>query len=376
MTEEAERLYEQALALPAASRVAFVRDACADRPALGDELISLLAHAGVAERFFDHLGGVVRLAMPSVAPDPTADDPMFGRVVGRFRITALLGRGGMGAVYRARDQRLDRDVALKFLPPQDALDPGAVERFLVEARAAGTLSHPNVCTIHEVGETADGRPYIAMALYEGETLRQRITRGALPAREAAVIARDIARALGAAHARGIVHRDVKPGNVMLGRDGVTRLLDFGLARFSDAGITRTGSAPGTIAYMSPEQVNGAALDPRSDLWSLGVVLHEMLAGRRPFQTGGERAIVLAIVHDAAPSLADVQPRWRRRCSRSSGACCGSRLMSDTATRRSSSPTSTRSSQAIPLRRRREPRARGTRAGVCLASFSLRRLCSE
>jgi serine/threonine-protein kinase len=306
VTEEAERLYEQALALPAASRVAFVRDACADRPALGDELVSLLAHAGVAERFFDRLGGVVRSAMPAVEP-ARSDDPMFGRIVGRFRITALLGRGGMGAVYRARDERLDRDVALKFLPPQEALDPGAVERFLVEARAAGTLSHPNVCTIHEIGETADGRPYIAMALYEGETLRQRIARGPLTARDAAVIARDIARALGAAHARGIVHRDVKPGNVMLGRDGVTRLLDFGLARFSDASITGTGSAPGTIAYMSPEQVDGVALDHRSDLWSLGVVMHEMLAGRRPFEAGGERAIVLAIVRDAAPSLAELQP---------------------------------------------------------------------
>ncbi|MEO7454666.1 MAG: serine/threonine-protein kinase, partial [Gemmatimonadaceae bacterium] len=306
MTEEVEHLYEQALALPAESRTAFVRDACADRPELGDDLVSLLAHAGAAEEFFHHLGGAVRSAVPAVEPDGTLNDPMLDRVVGRFRITALLGRGGMGAVYRATDHRLGRDVALKFLPAQEALAPDAVERFLVEARAAGTLSHPNVCTIHEVGETPDGRPFIAMALYEGETLRQRIARGALAARDAAMIARDIARALGAAHARGIVHRDVKPGNVMLGRDGVTRLLDFGLARFSDTSITGTGSTPGTIAYMSPEQVDGSALDHRTDLWSLGVVLHEMLAGQRPFRAG-ERAILLAIVRDGAPSLGDVQP---------------------------------------------------------------------
>ncbi len=308
MTEETERLYERALALPPDARMAFVRDACATKPALADQLISLLAHADAAERFFDQLGGAVRSAVPAIEGESVPPDPMLGRTVGRFHISALLGRGGMGAVYRAHDQRLDRDVALKFLPPYEAPDVVAIERFLVEARAAGTLSHPNVCTVHEIGETDDGRPYIAMALYEGETLRQRIARGPLPARDAVTIARDIARALGAVHARGIVHRDVKPGNVMLGLDGVTRLLDFGLARFGDSGITRTGIRPGTIAYMSPEQVSGSGLDHRSDLWSLGAMLHETLAGTRPFRGDSDRVVMLAIAHDPPASLAEVQPR--------------------------------------------------------------------
>ncbi|MBA3672357.1 MAG: hypothetical protein H0W68_10100, partial [Gemmatimonadaceae bacterium] len=146
MTEEVEQLYARALELPVDERDAFVREACGGRPELRDELLSLLTHADAAGRFFDDLGGAVRAALPALDADAAPCDPMIGRIVGRFRVTALLGRGGMGAVYRARDDRLDRDVALKLLPPYADDDPGVVERFLVEARAAGTLSHPNVCT--------------------------------------------------------------------------------------------------------------------------------------------------------------------------------------------------------------------------------------
>jgi len=167
--------------------------------------------------------------------------------------------------------------------------------------------HPNVCTVHEIGETDDGRPFIAMTLYEGETLKQRLRRGPVPPREAATIARQLASALGAAHARGIVHRDVKPGNVMLSADGLVKLLDFGLAQVSDASITGAGGTPGTIAYMSPEQARGDALDHRSDLWSLGIVLYEMLAGARPFRGGNDRAVLEGIANDAPESLAVRQP---------------------------------------------------------------------
>lgn len=306
MTEEVEHLYARALELPADERDAFVREACGGRRELGDEILSLLAHADAGEQFFDDLAGAMRAALPALDADVAPLDPMIGRIVGRFRVTALLGRGGMGAVYRARDERLDRDVALKLLPPHTADDPGAVERFLVEARAAGTLTHPNVCTVHEIGESDDGRPYIAMTMYEGETLRQRLARGPLPARDAAAIARDLARALGAAHARGIIHRDVKPANVMLGSDGTTRLLDFGLARLGDATLSAAGATPGTIAYMSPEQFRGAPVDHRTDLWSLGVVLHEMLAGVRPFHGGSDRAVLLAIQYDPPASFDAVQ----------------------------------------------------------------------
>jgi serine/threonine-protein kinase len=227
---------------------------------------------------------------------------MIGRVIGRYRVIGFLGRGGMGSVYRAHDNRLARDIALKFLPLHVAEEPDAARRFLVEARAAAALSHPNVCTVYEIGEAEDGHPFISMALYAGETLKPRLRRGPLPQREAATIARELASALAAAHARGIVHRDVKPGNVMLAVDGLARLLDFGLAQVGDASSSGNGATPGTISYMSPEQARGVVLDHRSDLWSLGVVLHEMLAGARPFVGGGDRIVSQRILHDAPTPL--------------------------------------------------------------------------
>ncbi|MBC7670929.1 MAG: protein kinase [Polaromonas sp.] len=307
MTDEGERLYERALELPPEARDTFVRAASGGQPALCEELLSLLAHADGAAHFFDELGDAVRAVLPAFESDGDPPDPMIGCFAGRFRIISLLGRGGMGIVYRAHDERLNRDVALKVLPPHAVAGPSAAERFLSEARTAGALAHPNVCTVHEIGETDDGRPYIAMTLYEGETLRERLARGPLPARDAAATARELTRALGAAHARRIVHRDVKPGNVILGHDGVARLLDFGLARFGDACITATGATPGTIAYMSPEQAAGSRLDHRSDLWSLGVVLHEMLAGARPFHAGSDRAVLAAILHGEAAPLSAAEP---------------------------------------------------------------------
>ena len=338
MTDEVERLYERARQLPREARSGFVDEACGSNPALRDELASLLAHADAAERFFERLGGAVRAAVPALDRETASQfafddvsatqfaslgssatslssravgarehDSIVGCAIGRYRVLALLGRGGMGAVYRAHDERLDRDVALKFLPPHVAAEPAASERFLAEARAAAGLAHPNVCTVHEIGETDDGCPFIAMALYEGETLKQRLRRGPLTPREAASIARELAGALGAAHARGIVHRDVKPANVMLARDGTCKLLDFGLAQVGDASRTGTGMTPGTIAYMSPEQAGGDPVDHRSDLWSLGVVLHEMLTGTRPFRRAGDDAVLRAIAHDPPESLAGREP---------------------------------------------------------------------
>jgi serine/threonine-protein kinase len=338
VTHEVEHLYERARELPRDARAAFIDGACRGNAALRDELASLLEHADAAEQFFDRLGGAVRAAVPAIDRDtarqfasddqsPTSSaslasstslssspsdvelhpDPMIGQTIGRYHVLALLGRGGMGNVYRAHDDQLDRDVALKFLPPHGLCESGAAERFLVEARAAAALVHPNVCTVHEIGRTDDGRPFIAMAHYEGETLKQRLSGGPLPPREAAVIARELASALGAAHARGIVHRDVKPGNVMLARDGLAKLLDFGLAQVGEASLSRTeGVTPGTIAYMSPEQARGDLLDHRSDLWSLGVVLYEMLVGERPFR-GGRRAVLHALVHAPPEPLAASQP---------------------------------------------------------------------
>ncbi len=307
MSEEAERLYERARALDPEARAAFVEEACRGDPRLRDELASLLGQAEAAEAFFDLLSDAV-FSTPLATDLPalfSPDEARIGTTIGHYRILACIGSGGMGTVYRAHDTLLDRDVALKFLPPLNTrLD--AEERLFVEARAAAALEHPNVCSIHEIGQADDGRPFIAMALYEGETLKGRLAHGPLPLEEAVATAIQIARGLAAAHARGIVHRDVKPGNVMLGADGTVRLLDFGLATATDVTLAGSGSTAGPMAYMSPEQARGDPLDGRTDLWSLGIVLYEMLTGVRPFRGEDDRALLQAILQQ------DPEPVSQRR----------------------------------------------------------------
>ncbi|MES1245556.1 MAG: protein kinase [Acidobacteriota bacterium] len=230
------------------------------------------------------------------------------RRLSRYRIGELLGGGGMGVVYKAEDIQLGRTVALKFLPADLAGDPAAKARFLQEARAASALDHPNICTVYEVGETEDGQLYLAMPWYEGETLRARIARGPLPVHEALECALQIAKGLARAHRHGIVHRDVKPANLMLTADGLVKILDFGVAKLAgEASLTRTGAAVGTAAYMAPEQIRGDAVDARADLWSLGVVVYEMVTGRRPFPGDNPEAIRHAVLTRAPEPVARLRP---------------------------------------------------------------------
>lgn len=235
-----------------------------------------------------------------------ADDAvMTGRTLSHFRILEKVGSGGMGVVYRARDLSLDRVVALKFLPAAAGESSQALARLKLEARAASSLDHPNICTIHEIASTPEGETFIAMAYYEGETLRAKIRRGPLELKLALNLASQMAKALAAAHGRGVVHRDVKPANVMVTPDGTLKVLDFGLAKMASVeGITQAGATVGTYHYMSPEQTHGEAVDARSDMWSWGVILFEMLTGRLPFHGEGV-AVMRSIAYDP-PDLAPLE----------------------------------------------------------------------
>ena len=216
-----------------------------------------------------------------------------------YEILEKLGQGGMGVVYKAFDTTLDRPVALKFLPEQPAPDAQTKRRLLAEARAASVLDHPNVCPIHSVEETPDGRAFICMAWCEGESLRQRLDRGVPALDEALDIAIQVGKGLEAAHEHGIIHRDIKPSNIMVSPKGQVRITDFGLARIERATKSTRGDAAGTVQYMSPEQVRGGKIDRRTDIWSLGVVLYELLSGRLPFEGEYEASVLYAIVNEAA-----------------------------------------------------------------------------
>ncbi|MBI4549052.1 MAG: protein kinase [Ignavibacteriae bacterium] len=227
---------------------------------------------------------------------------MVGKVISHYKILEKLGEGGMGVVYKAQDTKLDRLVALKFLPPHFGTDEEEKQRFIHEAKAASALDHPNICTIHEVNETDEGQMFIAMAYYEGETLKKKISQGAVKPKEALDIAVQVAQGLSKAHNRGIVHRDMKPANIIITEDGVTKIVDFGLAKLAgQTRITKTGTTVGTAAYMSPEQAAGEAVDHRTDIWSLGVILYEMLTGKLPFKADHEAALMYLIVNEEPPS---------------------------------------------------------------------------
>ncbi|HET9225699.1 MAG TPA: protein kinase [Thermoanaerobaculia bacterium] len=233
------------------------------------------------------------------APEPLA----AGSRIGQYEILEPLAGGARGEVYKAKDTRLGRTVALKFLPADLCRDLSARKRFLREAQAVAQIDHPYVATIYDAGETEGGRAYLALAFYEGETLQQKLERGPLPIAEAVDLVRQIAKGLAAAHRQQIVHRDIKPANLVILPDGMVRILDFGLAKLTGATtLTRLGASPGTPAYKSPEQTRGEKVDPRSDLWALGVVLYEMVTGWVPFGGDYEQAVIYSILNQPLPSL--------------------------------------------------------------------------
>ena len=271
-------------------------------PELRREIEALLEAYEQADEVLRKLDHVISGGQESLEPDE-----LLGLRISHYKIVERLGGGGMGVVYKARDTKLNRTVALKFLPAHLSLDDEAKARFVHEAKAASSLDHPNIGYIHEIEEAKDGRLFIAMAYYAGETLKKKIAGGPLPIDDAVDIAIQIAEGLERAHEAGIVHRDTKPANVMVTERGEVKLVDFGLAKMQDVSLTQAGVTLGTVAYMSPEQASGSPVDHRTDLWSLGVVLYEMLTGVRPYQGENADAIIYAIRHDEPQPVRPQRP---------------------------------------------------------------------
>ncbi len=234
---------------------------------------------------------------------------MIGETVSHYRIIEELGRGGMGVVYKAEDLKLRREVALKFLPREISNDPQAKSRFIQEAQAASAIQDNNICTVHDIGETDDGEMFIVMDCYEGESLKEKISRGPMTRDEVLDIAAQIGGGLSKAHEKGIVHRDIKPGNIFITKQGVVKILDFGLAKASGrTQLTQIGSTVGTCNYMSPEQARGEEVDRRTDIWSLGVVIYEMLAGASPFNSDYDQAIIYSLLNEE-PDFGGIPSEW-------------------------------------------------------------------
>ena len=292
--EEVQGTFDELIELDAFDRAGRLASLAISDPELHRALESLLKADAEADERLAPIDSSLLLGA-SCRSDPLG---LAGRTMSHFQIHEALGAGGMGVVYRADDTRAGRAVALKFLLPHHNLDGAARSRFLREAHAIAVLDHPNLCTVYEFGTSDDGRLFMALALYDGETLRARLSRdGRVSVGETIHIARQIAAGLQAAHAEGIVHRDLKPANVMLLPDGSVRILDFGLAKARDHSLSTISVRLGTVSYMSPEQIRAGNLDGRADLWALGVVLYEMLTGQKPFRGDEKVSIADVILHD-------------------------------------------------------------------------------
>ena len=308
--QRTDKLLDSALAQPPETRAAFLAQACGDDESLRRDVESLLKHHALAENFLENSPGAIAADMFDIGEARLKQ----GQLVDHYKILSLLGVGGMGDVYLAQDTRLGRQVALKMLPAQFSKDEERAHRFVQEARAASALNHPNIVVIHQIGQVAE-QLHIVTEFIDGQTLRVRLAGTPLRLAETLDIAVQVAGALDAAHRAGIVHRDIKPENIMLRPDGVVKVLDFGLAKLIDVqgtahdsnaatkGDFKTGAGMvmGTAQYMSPEQVRGQKIDARTDIWSLGVVIYEMITNVAPF--GGEtpnHAIVAVLEKEPQP----------------------------------------------------------------------------
>jgi serine/threonine protein kinase/Flp pilus assembly protein TadD len=306
---QVEELYHATLEREPDKRAAFLKQACGEDVALRSEVESLLGYDERAEHFIERPPDDVAAAML----DAEQKQSMLGHTLGHYRIVSLLGAGGMGEVYLAEDTRLKRKVALKLLPAHFTADRDRARRFEQEARAASALNHPNIITIHEIGEIGEAH-YLVTEFIDGEVLRARLSHGRMELPSALEMTLQVTSALAAAHEAGIVHRDIKPENIMLRRDGYVKVLDFGLAKLAEpparvidtqapsaGGVsTEIGVVMGTARYMSPEQARGQKVDARSDIFSLGIVLYEMITGRVPFE-GATSSDVIAAILDKNPS---------------------------------------------------------------------------
>jgi len=313
--QQVKELFESALERAPNERSAFLDHACDGYESLRSEVKSLLASYEEGESFMER--PAVAMAAETLAG--SRSESLVGQTIGHYQVTREIGSGGMGEVYLAQDVKLGRKVALKLLPTIFTADEDRLRRFEQEARTASALNHPNVCVIYEVGETEEGRHYIAMEYVDGVTLRQHMTEARLKLSEVLDVAAQVASGLAAAHEVGVMHRDIKPENLMLRRDGYVKVLDFGLAKLTEqptadvtiaAGKrakTDTGVVMGTSSYMSPEQARGLSVDARTDIWSLGVVIYEMVTGEAPFKGETTSDVIVSILEREPQPLEHRRP---------------------------------------------------------------------
>jgi len=287
--QKLQAVFDEVLLIDPDQQASYLAEACGGDVTLEKDVISLL------EAHVDASRGWSNAPPPTSTTTGIASPYQRGDRIGHHEIVEQIGMGGMGIVYQAFDSRLQRHVALKFLPAYLHGDEACRQRFMAEARAASKLDHPNICVIHDISETSEGHMFITMPYYDGETLAARLKRGRLTVDDALGLVIQVADGLAAAHEHDIVHRDIKPANVMLTHNGQVKILDFGIAKVTDVSLTGTGMGVGTLAYMAPEQMHGKAVDARADIWALGVTLYETLTGQTAFEGEGTSQIVEAVL---------------------------------------------------------------------------------